>query len=347
MIAADGPIVDGWWRTFVATGAMPPELEPVQARLVRAVHRGRLPSGPVHTKAMTFPRAKDRLRYLLRSLPAAHEAELLRAAAAAGIAVPEVVAVRTARRRLLPFRSLLVLRTLPVVTADAAAPLERLAAAAAIAVRLLQAGIVHPDLHAANFVRLADGGLAVLDLQSARRRSAARRLPARLRLAAAARLGRDVPGAGDAAVLAVLRQSGLLRDDDEQRMVLARIAAERRQFRRARVLRCRQQSTEFTRRIGWRGSEHRLRAGLGDGRWWRGGALARRAWLGQRVLQLVAGRPPRFRGYFQDWWWLGGGASLYVPAECSDDQIEAEATAAAAGLARMYEGLDAADPEQM
>ena len=93
------------------------------------------------------------------------------------------------------------------------------------------------------------------------------------------------------------------------------------------------------RRSTLRGSEHRLRAGLGPGRWWRGGAGLRQAWLGQRVLHLVAGRPLLFTGYFANWWWLGGGGALYVPAACSDERIESEVRAAAAGFARLYDRL--------
>ena len=74
--------LEQWWRTFVATGAVPAALEPVQGRLIRAVHRGCVADEPVFVKTMTFPRAKDRLRYFFRPLPADHEAAMLRMAAA-------------------------------------------------------------------------------------------------------------------------------------------------------------------------------------------------------------------------------------------------------------------------
>ena len=77
--AADAAVVARWWQHFVATGRLPAELPLVQGRLVRAVHRGELPSGPVFVKVMTFPRGKDRLRYLLRALPGEHEARMLAA----------------------------------------------------------------------------------------------------------------------------------------------------------------------------------------------------------------------------------------------------------------------------
>jgi hypothetical protein len=181
----DGAVLQRWWNEFASTGRLPNDLEPVQARLVRAVHRGELPSGPVYVKVMTFPRAKDRLRYLLRALPGAHEARMLRATAAAGIVCPEVVFVRTARRFGLPHRSMLVLRAL-AVRSPALDPAARLLGEAAVAARLLAAGIVHRDLHGENFVELQDGRLAVLDLQSA---AMVRRPPgAAARIRAAARL---------------------------------------------------------------------------------------------------------------------------------------------------------------
>lgn len=324
----DRDTLDGWWRTFVATGRLPASLELVQGRLVRAVHRGDLPSGAVYLKAMTFPRAKDRLRYLLRPLPGRHEATMLAATAAAGIPCPEVLAVRTLRRAGLPFRSLLVLRALPV-RPETAGDGERLGEEAVLATRLLAAGIVHPDLHGGNFVRLADGRLAVLDLQSARLRRAA----AADRVTTAARLLQDrrEPALPTAPLLA----SGLLRDDHEVAQALAAAAAARRAFVKGRILRCLQESTEFTRHVTFAGIEHRTRGELPPGRWVAGGRHLRRAWLGQRALFVLDGRPVLFSAFRQNWWWLGGGGALYVPAACSDDRIEAEVRAAADGHVRL------------
>jgi tRNA A-37 threonylcarbamoyl transferase component Bud32 len=326
---ADRAVVDRWWQELLATGRPPAELAFVQQRLVRAVYRGELPSGAVHVKVMTFPRAKDRVRYLLRPLPAVHEARMLRALAAAGVPCPEVIDVRTARRQFVPFRSLLVMRTLAVAGA-AAAPRERLRREADFAVTLLAAGVVHRDLHTDNFVALADGRLAVLDLQSASRWSPARADAAAVRVRTAARLVRDRPGLDDAAALAELRAAGLVRDDAEQAAVRARVVVERARYVRSRIMRCLGESTEFTRRWRWSGSEHRLRAGLGAGRWWAGGRELRDAWLGQRVLQLDRGRPLAFSGYFRRWWWLGGAAALYVREQCGGDRIHAELREAAA-----------------
>lgn len=330
--AADRAVLDRWWRTLCATGALPPELPRQQGRLIRAVHRGELPSGPVFIKVMTFPRAKDRLRYLLRALPGEHEARLLERVAAAGIPCPVVVACRTARRRLLPGLSMLVLRALPTAAEQDADPLQLLHDQAALTVRLLRAGIEHRDLHGGNFLRLRTGELAVLDLQSVVARGRDLTADRRVATAAAARLLRDVvepqPAHG-----AALQRAGLLAAA-EVAPALSRAAAERARYANGRLFRCLQDGTEFTWRLRWWGIEHRLREGLADGRWVPFGARARQAWLGQRALQLAGDRALFFRGYAQKWWWLGGGGALYVPA-ASDERIQAEAQAALAGWGRV------------
>lgn len=330
---ADRAVVDRWWSEFVAAGRLPAELEPVQTRLVRAVHRGTLPSGPVFVKAMTFPRPKDRVRYLLRPLPGQHEAAMLRATAAAGIACPEVLDVRSCRRGGVPHRSLLVLRALPVVTV-AEDDSDRLADEAEVAARLLAAGIVHRDLHTANFVRLADGRLAVLDLQSAR----LRRATDADRIATAARLLQGRPPARGEEDAAMLQGAGLLRDPGEVRQARAAAVATHRTWVLGRIRRCLQESTEFARTIGLAGVEHRRRGALPAGRWVRGGHELRRAWLGQRALEVLEGRPPLFPAFRATWWWLGRRAALYVPAACSDERIEGEVRAAAHGdvVRRMF-----------
>lgn len=334
--AADQAVLDRWWQTFVATGCLPSDLALVQGRLVRAVHRGALPSGEVFVKVMTFPRAKDRLRYACRALPAEHEARLLRAAAAAGVACPAVVAVRTGRRAGLPSRSLLVLRALPVA-AFQGEPGERLAEAAAVAVRLLAAGIEHRDLHDGNFVRLADGTLAVLDLQSASVRGRPRTDRA-ARVAAAARLVRDLDRDGDERLAAALQQGGLVRAADELTDVWRRAAADRARHRWSRVRRCLGETTEFTREIGWLGVMHRQRGALPAGRWWPGNRALRRAWLGQRARHLFEGCSPPFPAFFRKWWWLGGRSALYVPDPCSEVWIDAEVRAATDAFERYRSG---------
>ena len=329
--ADDAEVVERWWRHFVATGRLPTELPLVQGRLVRTVHRGELPSGPVFVKAMTFPRAKDRLRYLLRALPGEHEARLLAAVQAAGVPCPAVVAVRTQRRWGLPARSLLVLRALPLAAdADEAEPLRRLREAAAIVRTLLLAGIEHRDLHDGNFVRLADGRLAVLDLQSARQRAGGGESA---RLAAAARLVRDRQEPADQLAAALLA-GGLLHDAAEAARVFARSAADERRFLRSRALRCLRESTEFTWRLGATGREFRRRDCPPDGRWIRGGVELRQAWIGQWLQQSASGAGPVFGAFFQNWWWLGGGCALYVPAALDDAQVAAAVQRASAGWRR-------------
>jgi hypothetical protein len=147
---------------------------------------------------------------------------------------------------------------------------------------------------------------------------------------------RDRPGLSDAEALAIAQQCGLVHDATEAAVVRARIAADRRRFLDTRVRRCLQESTEFTRRIQRSGVEYRLRAGLGEGRWHRGRAEQRMAWLGQRRLQIETGRPLTFTGYFARWWWLGGGGALYVPRACSDERIESEVQSAIAGFRHPY-----------
>lgn len=335
----DRASLDALWRTFVATGEVGDGWERVQGRLVRAVHCGSLPSGPVHVKTMTFPRAKDRLRYLLRALPAVHEADMLRAVAAAGIPCPEVVDVRTLRRRGLPFRSMLVLRTLSLAGPSAGAvadPWQLLAAEAELAMRLLQSGVVHRDLHSGNFVRLADGRLAVLDLQSASRRRPGP--PGRgLRLATAARLLRERGDPDMARAEAVLAAVGLLVAASDRAELAHRLEVERAHYARTRLRRCLSTSTEFTAALGLTGRTFQRRGDLGPGRWVSGDRAFFHAWLGQRASQLATGRTPLFPAMFRKWWWLGGGVALYVPDSCSDARIEAEVRAASAGLARTHE----------
>ncbi|MCK5941005.1 MAG: hypothetical protein KAI24_03465 [Planctomycetes bacterium] len=331
MSAPDRQVVDGWWRSFVATGRPPDELAHVQGRLIRAVHQGALPSGPVHVKTMTFPRAKDRLRYAFRALPAAHEAAMLRATAAAGIPCPEVVAVRSGRRLGLPHRSMLVLRSLSLRAGDE----DQVAEAAdevELAMRLLRAGIWHRDLHTDNFVRLATGELAVLDMQSASRIRPSAHPSSSARLAVAARLLRERAGDARDAALSRMRECGMLAGDAECAAAVARSDAERRRFERSRIRRCLTNSTEFERRVRWNGMLYAVRGPTVDGRWWRGPRALQQAWLGQRARQLQTGAPLVFAAFFRKWWWLGGGAALYVPRACSDDRIEAEVRTASAAV---------------
>jgi hypothetical protein len=328
----DTEVLSRWWEGFLATGQVPAELELVQGRLIRSVHRGELPSGTVYVKTMTFPRAKDRLRYAFRALPATHEAAMLGAVAAAGVRCPEVVAVHTARRAGLPFRSMLVLRALPVVPepTDVA---KRLHDEAVVGAKLLAKGIEHRDLHGGNFVRLTDGTLAVLDLQSASQHAAPREAPGD-RVAAAARLLREHLAASDE-VAAALCASGLLRNREEIAGARARAAAEQLHFQRGRVLRCLGESTEFTRELRWNGILHRTREPLPEGYWLPPSAQARQQWLGQRARQVFGGAGSAslvFPAFFRKWWWPRAKGTLYVPRTCSEVRIHAELLSAVEGF---------------
>lgn len=331
MTPSEQRVVDGWWRSFVATGAAPEGFERVQGRLIRAVHRARLEGREVFVKTMTFPRAKDRMRYLLRPLPADHEARMLRATAAAGIPCPEVVAARTCRRVGLPHRSMLVLRALPVarcgVAASASSSRCRVVAEVALAARLLASGIYHGDLHGGNLVALESGELAVLDMQSVRM---VRGDGVSERLAIAARMLRDRGVADQRAVLAAMRSKGLLTSDEELERALRLRDADRAAYERSRIWRCLRTGTEFERRLAWWGVRYERRDRGEGGRWVRGGRALGEAWIGQRVLQLRERQAPRFGAYFCKWWWLGGGAGLYIADPCSDAQIQVEVEAAAA-----------------
>lgn len=335
----DDAVLAAWWGEHVATGRLPAAATVVQQRLVRAVGRAELPSGPVFLKVMAFPRAKDRLRYLCRALPAAHEAAMLAAVAAAGIPCPGVVGIRTLRRRLLPHRSMLVLRALPVAPSTRTWT-EQLAAQARIGVALLAAGIVHGDLNLGNFVTLADGNLAVLDLQSARRGAAS----ARARLDIAARLLGEHVFAGHLPVAAgvpVLRAAGLLTTDAEA-VAVADLAARRHHlWLRGRIRRCLQESTEYSRAIRWNGIEHRHRGELPPGRWHAGArAVLRRAWLGQRALQVREGRVPRLPAFFAGWPWLPCRSAVYVPDSFRGGTVQTELQVLSEGFERHRQLLD-------
>ncbi len=336
-MSEDTGVLEGWWRTFVATGTVGDGLERVQGRLIRAVYRGHLPSGPVHIKTMTFPRAKDRLRYAFRALPATHEANMLRAVGAAGLPCPEVLAVRGQRRWGLPHRCMLVLRTLPLSDEPEHA-LQRGDDEVELAVRLLHAGIYHRDLHRENFVRRSSGELAVLDLQSASCIGSVRARSQKVRLAVAIRLLRDrTPKERDRALIR-MRDLNLLVNDTEAASVVARATQEEQQYVDRRIRRCLMSSTEFERRVHLTGIEYRARGTLPAGRWWCGSGKLKDAWIGQRRRWFTGGPTPVFAAFFQKWWWLGGGAALYVPLTCADERIEVEVQTASSAVTGQASG---------
>jgi len=304
--ASDDPVLAQWiaWAAE-HPGRLPPGVEPVQTRLIRAVGRGVLASGrPAFVKVMGFPRPRDRLRYWLRPLPAPHEAAMLAAARAAGIPCPEVLAVVQRRDRFgAPCASMLVTAGLDVLP-DV---VPRLYGCSALAARLADAGIAHPDLHAANFVQLRDGGCAVLDLQSARRRARPLRRAARLRMAARL-LASDWPEPelpGDTVI------AGLIRAEDLPR-ALHRAAAMRARALRGRVLRCLRESTEFTvLRRPWGVLIQRRNLAPG-GVWRAGGRELIRVWIGARFCEVADGQRSPLGALFRKSWWFPGRSSVYI-----------------------------------
>ncbi|MFM1874030.1 MAG: Lipopolysaccharide kinase (Kdo/WaaP) family [Planctomycetota bacterium] len=303
--------IEAWWRHFAATGTAPADWRHVQSRLIRAVHCADLDGRTVFVKTMTFPRAKDRLRYSVRPMPTAHEARLLRVLARAGVRCPAVLVERSLRRFGLPLRAMLVLEGLHAEPAD---PGRDLAACAAMALAMLRAGVVHRDLHFGNFLRLADGSLAVIDLQSARLRAA----PAdgrSERLAAAAWLlfsgGEAVRGRGEELVAA-----GLLADADEVAVAVALAERQATEWQRRRALRCFDESTQFA--VSWSPlgrtvKRRQVVAELRTARWRRGGAALRAAWIGDQ-LRVEAGHAPQFVGLRTDWWRPAARHALLGPA---------------------------------
>ncbi len=294
------------WVTFCLAhpGKLPPETTVVQARLIRAVGRARLPSGDaIYLKVMGFPRARDRLRYWLRALPAPHEAAMLHKAAAAGVPCPQVAAA-AARRGRLGAPSASVLATVGLDVLPGAMP--RLHDCSVLARRLLEAQIAHPDLHEQNFVCLASGGVAVLDLQSARgcrRPSRGLRVRAAGRLLAADWPEPEAPGAVVASGLIEVRELPAALELAQN----ARVDAVRR-----RVRRCLMDSTEFcTRRQPWGRLVQRRELAAG-GTWHDGGRTLIRVWLGARVCEVVDREPSILGALFRNSWWLPRRCSVYI-----------------------------------
>ena len=201
-----------------------------------------------------------------------------------GVVVPEVLA--TGSRRMLgwlPRVSLLVTRGLPVVTPIQRVPFD---VCARVAAALCSGGIVHPDLHADNFVTLPAGSVGLLDLQSARQTSAPVVGRARRAIASKLLLERP-PGLCLEEALEVLRASGLadaadvcaLRGADTRerladwRRIVRRCASNRSEFRVVRG----PLSTSFSRRAPLEARTGERAEIVVGGRWlWR-------AWLGDRV----------------------------------------------------------------
>ncbi|MEO0480153.1 MAG: hypothetical protein AAF196_11795, partial [Planctomycetota bacterium] len=274
-----------------AGGRFPDEIEVVQSRLIRSVGRVRGPDGRfVYLKAMTFPRLKDRIRYLFRALPGRHEArmlEVLRQRAGEELPGPRPLGVVARRRGVWPAVSVLALEGL-----DVADPSEvTFDEAVRVAEKLASIGFEHPDLHSGNLLRLRDGRVAVLDFQSAQTVSGPLGEAARARLAT--KLWQGVWPEADPEALV---QHGLIGTSVLPKVMEGASVEQRRNLER-RILRCLRTSTEFQRRRGPFFSEHTRRGVPGPvERVVPTQVSARELWLGDRVRELVDGVSPLLAG---------------------------------------------------
>jgi len=297
---ADRRQIDAWWREIVhAPTRLPAGVTLVQSRLVRAVGRGTLPGGvEVYLKLMGFPRPKDKLRYLLRSLPAEHEAHILRYLAATPIRVPDVLAARGIRRRGLPHACLLLTRALPVVQRELQPD-----PVLDVVFALRDAGIFHPDLHSDNFLSLDDGGIAVLDMQSARRRRAIQ-LDDMNRMLATLVAHRAYRGDSIDPWCDALRARG----HDELSVGRIRELAVRVNIgaRCDWLRRCLKESTQFAVRSGLFRTRYERRSMAEAGDWVEGGTEMFRYWMGDRALEILTGATPVLAGLDRPRWGMPG-----------------------------------------
>ena len=301
-------MIEGWWRdAMVRPEPLPTSLEPVQTRLIRSVSRGVLPGqGAVFVKLMWFPRPKDRLRYAFRPLPAVHEASMLRYVAGLGVRVPTVVWSRGVRRWGSPRLSMLVTAALDADDAslDPRQTVE-------VVSTLLDAGVYHPDLNAGNLLRLSDGGVGLIDLQSVRRLSgpvgrAAREEMLAKMLSDVLRVGGDTSAWERALVDQGLCTAG------ECPGIWAAAARVNQRARLGRIRRCLRESTVFAVRRGLLGTTYRRRDCPQGGDWVEGGAELVRYWLGDRGLEILESWKPRCGALYRPAPWAPGRHRLYI-----------------------------------
>jgi len=301
----DKRLLQEWWRQcWERPGQLPADLTFVQQKIVRAVGRGELPhAGSVYAKVMWFPRAKDKVRYAFRALPGVHEARMLELVKKIGIPCPEVLFARGRRVMGAPRLSLLVVSDLhPHGDApDAEAMIG-------VAARLLAAGVFHPDLNPYNFVRLASGETAVLDMQSARQRTGT--IGRRERLQMAVKLLSHLESTEQ--LLERMVHNTFLRRD-EVPLVRDKIAEDRRRWQLKRIHRCFMESTLFTVKWRWNGTVFRRRGAAGDGTWVEGGAELIRYWIGDRSQEVLADHAPVLGSLFRRSPLLPGKHKLYIP----------------------------------
>lgn len=307
-------------------GELPADCRRVKSRLVRAVGKGVIPGDrEVYLKVMGFPRGKDRLRYLLRPLPAVHEAKALLRCQRGGIACPQPLYALASRRWGQPRLSFLAIAGMEVE--DRRPPLAEVAALAA---RMAKIGLFHPDLNPGNFLPLVDGSLAVIDLQSARWRRAPLRRSLRIRMAAklwAESLLQEDP---EALVVAELIGS------PDLSAVLDLAEGLRIAHLRGRILRCLRTSSEFRVRRHWNGVSYRRRVEVEEVCLHGGGEL-RKLWIGDRVRQVLDAKPPIFTALFMKSWWLPGRHSLYYPRAPGADIMASESKPLLEGYRRFHD----------
>ncbi len=321
---------DWWQQCWARPGQLPADLEVVQQKIVRAVGRGQLPRGQgVYVKAMWFPRVKDKVRYACRPLPGWHEARMLRMVGRAGILCPQVLFARGRRVLCTPRLSLLVVGDLHPLGEgpDPKSMIE-------MAVRLVAAGVFHPDLNPNNFVRLQGGETAVLDLQSARLRSGPVRRRERLRMATKLLSHLDPIDRHVGDMIAC----GLLRDD-EASLVLQEVAETGRRRQLSRIHRCFKESTLFT--VGWRwnGRVFLRRRAAEAGTWVEGGAEMIRYWIGDRSQEVLADQAPVLGGLFRRSALLPGKHKLYIPGGGGQEALQDAVPRLLEGHARYLELL--------
>jgi hypothetical protein len=343
--------------TRVLAGELPQGAELVSERLIRRVFRFEDPGeGRLFAKQHLFPVLRVRLRYLLRSSPTAREAAGLEKAAERGLRVPRVVAQRSERGLLGPRLAVLVTEALPF---------ERIATHAerfALARQLAELGVLHPDLHGDNVLRLADGELGLLDFQSVRFRRGPLRAGARRRMLAKC---------AHAALpeLGVLGLRELLGADwEEIEPELERLDRKERSSRRRHALRS---STRFRRtrrglfgfRVERRGTplpaqdsamgpapagDQHVEPGASVARWSPGvfrlsarGRRLRELWLG--AVQQRDGEEVAFLAYQRDAPWPWSMEHLYIAAPASQGG-GVEFTVLQQCLARARSALSRLDP---
>ncbi len=298
--------LEEWWAQCSARpGQLPAGLAEVQQKIVRAVGHGQLPrAGSVYAKAMWFVRAKDKLRYAFRALPGVHEARMLGLVSKAQIPCPRVLFVRGRRVMGAPRLSLLVVGDLHPA---AAAPKPR--AMIDVAARLVAAGVYHEDLNPGNFLALQGGETAILDLQSARQRSAAIGRRDRLRMVAKLFFHLDTPEryVGDVV------ESGLL-SRQEASLIPDAIVELHRRRQLSRIGRCFRESTLFTVEWQWNGTLFRRRRTADEGTWVEGGAELIHYWTGDRSQEVLLDHAPVLGCLFRRSALLPGKHKLYIPA---------------------------------